>query len=412
MNTVIRALLSFCFFFTIFAGCGDQSGSGETHFIRYVGIEDATTLIVAESRLYKNTDDGMFQEVSYSDENGQELEIEGAPDQIENINEQFVLLIFSGGYHVKGTRFGSEDIAVEAVAEALLVNKQNGAVFSLGRGHEFVPLSPEGVGWPSIQVDGNNQLYYLAGQSTRVVRVNTSDPESLFRETLTPESDFVQKFAVTSDGTLIYLAETLANARVTRLLRPANALLENLPEVTEFWRGTQDIFVETNDSTIDKLVDNQGVITFDRYAEQPLPFVDLVGISRLLFADHVIFVGQGTIFEVENPQKTVETINLSLTKINLARQSQNSYYLSGLDGSQDSTIVRITPGMLGETPLLNPGDFDVGHFDVSFDDIVTFDALRISDLSRVIGEISADGELRFPDEQPFDTNVTVLERIR
>ncbi|MCB9707259.1 MAG: hypothetical protein H6714_00515 [Myxococcales bacterium] len=135
--------------------CGSEDVIDETHFIRSVGIADATALIAAdaegESVLYKVTAQGFVQEVSYFDENGRTLSIIKAPEAVINVNDTYIAILFDN---------------VRSPEEALLVRKADGAAFSLltpgveglkdGYPHFAYGKNPDEV----FMADSQGSLYY------------------------------------------------------------------------------------------------------------------------------------------------------------------------------------------------------------------------------------------------------------
>jgi hypothetical protein len=67
--------------------------------------------------------------------------------------------------------------------------------------------------------------------------------------------------------------------------------------------------------------------------------------------------------------------------------------------------------LLSSTNLTTPGTYDFYKFSVSPADVIHFNALRMSDGVKVIGQIDAAGVLTIVDEE-MNNEVTVLERIR
>ncbi len=421
MKRNMNLIWSGCLAFLACCTSGGSEFGSETHFIKSVAIVDAEALIVGDldidgeqagdgrSRLFKFTEDGVFSVVRYFDEEGQELSIESPPSRIENVNATFVLLVFGEG---AGT--------ISADAEAILVRKSDGAAFSLGQGAPFVPRRPGGhfYGWPSVLDDRDGQLYYLASTNDpnrpQVMRVDTSDAGELKREALTPTQDDIHRFSVSSDGVVIYRAFSVSLQRTVVRIRHHDQSLETRPDIADFFRGTKELYVKTATPTAGwstVSAEGEDAIALTPYATDA-PAVDTEFARRLIFPGHLILVSGGKPVEWENPEGKVKQIDIPLQEVRRTVASDDAYYLSGFDADFKSNIIRVNPSDDIPVSLLTPGEFEVSALDASADNILRFEALRLSDSATVLGEIAADGTVSFHEQRPFNGQVTILERIR
>jgi hypothetical protein len=115
--------------------------------------------------------------------------------------------------------------------------------------------------------------------------------------------------------------------------------------------------------------------------------------------------------ELENPSNTPRDI--SITEIDNIRHvvnSENYYYLSGNNASNQPVLLRINPQTDQVTTLLSPNKYDIYSMTVDNNDKVTFNALRMSDGVKVFGEVSSpDGETIL--DETLNAQVVSLERV-
>jgi hypothetical protein len=154
--------------------------------IAAMDITDAASLFIAPSssvppslaagdsgqnRLFKVTDDGYVEEVSYLDEEGNEITNSAIPNVIYNIKD-YVIVCFDSFY--TGAIFYHGPAGY-------LVRKTDGAVFSL-----------DNVGLPDadgqfdhyknarvVQQDSQGNIYYSADYGRVIIKINVSDPDNL-----------------------------------------------------------------------------------------------------------------------------------------------------------------------------------------------------------------------------------------
>ena len=207
-------------------------------YIGNVSVSSSRAAVNSENRLFKITEDGYAQEISYTyevtseveydvptyDEEGNqtgtkketktEVTTETAsetflPTAISPVNNDYVLVTFNVSYKTV----------------SYIVRKSDGAAFSM-----------ENVGNPAkvynsykneklLKTDKNNNLYFLvydyssATSIGKVVKVNLSGIDSLSATTVSASTDYVNIFDVDWNGNVIYEGYLTSDSsnRVTRL---------------------------------------------------------------------------------------------------------------------------------------------------------------------------------------------------
>ncbi|MCG8480159.1 MAG: hypothetical protein MI724_13765 [Spirochaetales bacterium] len=169
----------------------DGSGGGELAFLDIVGAEalfiapgsgsqsSVSSLVTddATDTLFKTTEDGFVQEVTFLDEENNEITVTNTPSRIYDVNSTYVIVLFN------------------ADTSGYLVRKSDGAAFSLdnvGVPAGEVAQSNTFLNAPVIQADGSGNLYYQVisdpvSVSVDVVRINVGDPARLTAEAYVTE---------------------------------------------------------------------------------------------------------------------------------------------------------------------------------------------------------------------------------
>jgi hypothetical protein len=118
------------------------------------------------------------------------------------------------------------------------------------------------------------------------------------------------------------------------------------------------------------------------------------------------------IVEMENPNNTPRQISIQeISTIQIVSQSDDYYYLFGMNGLMQPLLLRVNPTNDSVSVLLQPDQYEVYKMTVSSDNEITFNAMRMSNGNIVIGRISASGQISIMDTT-INTEVIVLERIR
>jgi hypothetical protein len=96
--------------------------------------------------------------------------------------------------------------------------------------------------------------------------------------------------------------------------------------------------------------------------------------------------------EAQNPAATPRVIaDLGLSKVGDADQTEDFYFLAGLDGNGNGGLVRVSPYTDQVTPLVPYGSYTFYDIALRPDNSVMYGALRMSDGRKVLGLISPEG---------------------
>ena len=362
--------------------------------LRFSAKETGTT-----NTLFKITENGLVVEVTLTDEDGGEVTDEYTPSGVADAGDTYMIVTFES----------VPDYAVPA----FLVRKTDGAVFSL-----------DNVGWPrlsdrnfinskSVQTDSNGSIYYSANHAAAdavVMKIDVSDPENITAVSWSPEPDAPNWFVISPDGHLAYAGR----------IKKANGGLHNMPEGV-IWVG-----LDGNFRYQDPEVDLNSIYTVHIDVDYNLTTSLVTGIDiphlgwaysgyilRLSDRVYIIPPGSNNPVEVENPTNTPRLVTISeIDEISIAACSSTNYFLSGLDSSNNPLLLKVEPGFDTVTTLLPRAGvyYDIFKMVVSPDGVVTFNALRMSDGVKVLGEVDADGNVTILDES-LNVQVVTLERV-
>ena len=420
-------------------------------------IEDAHNLVITKNPetskddLYKTTDSGKVQEVTYTykdeydnvviedaagnvtveDKDGNDItdDIEGdveiprnnlTPSSVYNAGADYIIVCY--GYN-----------------EGYLVRKSDGAVFSLKDAGIPSPYTNNSKfsNAPIIRQDSSGNIYYQNISPGSVVKLDVTNPDRIIKTICIV--DPVYYWDVSGAGHIIYGVSN--GAWIIPVVRKSNGGLfylptynDEFPDGIHWWIGL--------DGNIRFALPGGSIKSYTIYFDLAYNyeirennftcntywyFWNSAVCSLLRFPNMIVIVdplaidvrddppsGKGSgIIELENNQGIIRDIPLSTKLRNYTQisSSNKNIYLSGNNIEYKPTLIKVNPNDYTVTILLEPGTYSIYKMTVSPDDIVTFNALRMSDGAKVIGEISATGQVRILDTT-LNTEVVVLERIR
>jgi hypothetical protein len=250
--------------------------------------------------------------------------------------------------------------------------------------------------------------------NNRIYKLDISNPNSITSSPVTPDTESAWNFTVSAKGDIFY--GTNNAFRVAK----SNGGLYNIPYggiTLNSWTGL--------DGKIRYAVNDRALFTVNietngnTSVEEKSLGIQLGGlyhpVRMLRFSNRIILLPSDDwhIQEVENPSNNPRNIILSysINSIKGAVNSENYYYINGLNSSQQPFLIKINTANDAVTELFNAGDYDIYTMTVSNNDELIFNALRMSDGVKVIGKISSTGNLQIIDTQ-INSEVTVLERIQ
>jgi len=414
-------------------GEGEQVTLGKMHII------DATHLFIAPgsgNKLFKITEAGYIQEVTYEDENGNNVTMVEEPVAIYDVDPEYVIVCF-----------GENEVDI---SEGYLVRKTDGAVFSL-----------ENAGFPSrnwgymnnesVFTDSSSNIYYLSGDR-EIIKLNMGNTDSITKIRYSPSGDIVYNFfIVDKDGNAAYhgRAKEGGIGDFIRIRTAEGSIYDGLFDDSPYlWLGPDGVIycaaLEHCEGKsecwnpyflIEKMSVNAttGVPTKSDYfafnisGEYSIVLWTLSRYYKLELQDRVIFVPADFdpadpwknwphIFEVYNPTNSARYLNMTacfgLTGVYSALATDNFYYLHGSNNSSDSFFVKVDPTDDSYAVLaLNTDEYYLYTWAPSVADELIFNALRMSDGVMVVGKFDVSGNMTILDEE-VDVEIVVLERIQ
>jgi hypothetical protein len=409
-------------------GCGNFMDNDENkhHTIAKFDISNATNLFIASAsnnarsvgdspQLFKITDDGYIQDVKYLDDEGNDITYYYRITSVYNVDSNYVII-------GSGDNFG------------YLVRKSDGAVFSL-----------ENIGFPEkngqqynftnsklIQQDGDGNIYFnkieynVSSSKRTILKINISNPNQLTKIDYSPDSDYPVSWDLSPQGHIIYRygnGSNMGTINGTRI-RKSNGGLINLPQWVDWWIGfDNNIKYYEYDTSINKskivTVHIDSLFQETRTEVEIPAYINMVVFQSCLIKlrDRILAIYTGSnmgdrIYELENPANSPRVINIpEINNIKYVINSDNYYYLSGDNSSSQPILLKINPVDNSVITLLPPNIYDIYAMTVDVNDKITFNALRMSDGVKIIGEISILGEVNILDEES-NIEITVLERIK
>ena len=396
MKNIIYTLLTAC----IVASCADvpeEYNNTETlekpasNNLQYVDIANAKSLFISSStgsgrtssrgettknKLFKITEDGAVLEIEYKDSDNNSYTVTKQPISIDNVNTDYI--VFS---------FGADKINV---TECYLANKSTEAVYLLGSSDSQLgsncPVPQSNSTEKMILTDNKNNFYYryyapVEGYYLR--RVNFTNSNNITATQHIVDTESIDHFVVDSNGNIAYTA-IVGDKEVYRM-RESNGGYYNLP-YTQYWIG------------LDGNITSNEYITNQHY--------------KFKLSNKLIFVlpGSESTIAIDNGTK-INTLNLPLSEISIARSSSNYVYISGTDNSSDNTvIVKFNPNDNSFSQIYTDGTYNLYNFNVTSDDYIIFSALQMDDGKNVLGKIDKDGDLTITYESD-DEKIIILETI-
>lgn len=364
--------------------------------------------------LFKITETGAVQEVEYKDAENNSFTMTQQPVSIDNVDTNYVVFNFNS--------FGSNN----EPTSCYLTNKSTGAVYLLGSAsgtsyrQSKCPLPQNTSKEKTILSDNKSNFYYhyYGPASNYYLRqVNYTDPTNIAATQYIIDSESVENFIVDSNGNVAYTAYTTASDGSTAVyrIRKSNGGYYNLSN-TAFWIGLDgNIYLaRDNSAVVEKVsIDSDYNVSISSYDNN----TSSVRISnqhyKLKLLNKLIFVlpGNDSTIAIDNGSE-INTLDLPLSIISIARSSSNYVYISGTDNSSSNTVlVKFNPSDNSSSQMYTKGTYDIYNFNVTSDDNITFSALRMNDGKKVLGKILANGTLSITDES-INKEITILERIK
>ncbi|MBO4706510.1 MAG: hypothetical protein J5647_12305 [Spirochaetaceae bacterium] len=429
-------VLLICVLFGSFFSCsnGEEiydygNGNGGSSELKYLAISNAKSLYIKSNssanysarsasdsnKLFKITDTGYVEEVSYLDEDGDEISIEKTPVAVNSVNDDYIFVGF--GWN-------------SSIDNSYLVRKSDGAVFSLD--NAGIPNGERNyINEQFIKTDNDNNIYYTS--SGKIIKISLNDSDFLSAITISPSTDDVYKFDIDRDGNVIYIGwlRTGNGNQLTRL-KKVNGGLANLDDIfDDCWIGLdgniyypgQDVRWDEQDdcyyyygSCIKRISVDSSYNLIDEIYGYPENQIYLYRGStyKIDMTDRIVFIHDSTIYELYNDPgipRRVTLTSLDIRTVTAVASSENYYYIAGYATNNDTFLIKIDPTDDFYTDLLPRNDYDVYAFTASEMDGIVFNALRMNDGKKVLGKVGINGgDVTMLDEES-NAEVICLERI-
>ena len=406
-----------------FLGCDNGTGNGNV-VLSKMNITDATNIFIAPAsatagrsarnsssgnKLFKITEDGYVQEVTYVDEGGNPVSSTLSPTSLIILSNDYLIVSF--GYN-----------------NNYLVNSNTGACYIYTNDLPNPNQNKTYYMGEYIGLDKSGNIYFISspsGGNGPVRKLSISNVNNVNISTVSAPNDSVMYFGVDEDGNIGYEAFDSGNNKVLRYWNSAG--LHVLPgntnhSFTTFWAGFNGKLFYYNCT-------NLGNSRIKEISPSPYSVIDygtndwggvfnmgigMAGLLKINNANRIIAYNQTGLLELYNEQENkatgipISTFGLASIKFGIA--SNDYYYLAGISsGTPKSVLVRINPLNNNYITLID-GGYDIYKMTVGNDNVVTFNALA-SNLSIVVGQVSTSSDLEILDVN-LDSEVTVLERIR
>lgn len=381
-------------------------------------IADARALLITPSTTSsKSSTENILLKVTFD---GQVSEVNLLGITPSNPNP---VAIYNAGSSYVVVCFGDSEYSI---TDGYLVKKPEGDAFLLRDvGYPYSLFWGSFINANRVQTDDAGNIYYMVRdfmkETNKVIKLDVSNPELIVKTDYTPDIDNISGFCVTPDGHIAYAYDSGDKNRIKKV----NGGLHNLPNGTwlPFWVGLdgnikyQDISgsdpniiytVNIDDDYNVTISSVTGMFNLNAWFQSVSSYL-LKLCSRVYIVDKL----NDRIYEVENSSNIPREVTFpEIDDIEIAAASDNYYYLSGSDSSNNPILLKIDP-LTDKVVTLLPSEgkyYDIYKMVVSPDDEVIFNALRMFDGRKIIGEINSGGALSIIEED-LNSEVIVIEKI-
>jgi len=266
-----------------------------------------------------------------------------------------------------------------------------------------------------IANDRNRNIYFISSSPWSIKKLSIADIDNISITTISAPNDVVLCFGADFDGNIAYYAGELGGSYSVARYRHNNGGYEILPGtgfdfLPTFWTDFDGKFYYQNhEKTIIINSNPFGISDYTELSDSNMKLFKMKNKKR------IIMLGRDHITELYNEITNIATLirfsTFGLSSVKTGISSDNYYYLTGIsNGTPRNVFIKIDPLDNSYTTLIN-GGYDIYKMSVSADDVVTLNAMRMSDGAIVIGEISASGQIKILDAT-LKQEVIVLERIK
>jgi len=393
---------------------GNDDGNQGFLALARMDIENAHTVFIAPSPetgnddLYKITDNGKVEEVTYYDEEDSVYTETMTPSSIYVLNDKFFIVRYSVGNYLVNSETG----ACYKYTNDMPAVYGQGTLFS---GEHIGNDSTGNIYFISQGVRGGSQFY------SEIKKLSVANIENVSIATVSAPNHFVHSYGVDKNGNIAYRARDGQDSYVMRYRKNNGGYEIITDELMDIWSGFNGyLYYWTIGYNYPKIFEVAGdPFTIREYSDVYSSWPNNTGsILKVKNKKRIIITGRYSykyVYELYNETTNQANVipysTFNLDSVTRDSSSDNYYYLIGIStGTPKNVLVKIDPTNNNYTTLLD-GGYDVYKLIVSPDDIVTFNALRMFDGAIVIGEISATGVIKILDTT-LTNEVVQLERIR
>jgi|GEM_PF-5458318 len=422
--------------FLLFTGC--ESSLNKKSSIAKMNIGDATTLFIASSangmakispkgnndvavatkRLFKITEDGVVEDVVYTDEEGNEITETYIPENMYFIeNSPYFFAEFSGDFERK----------------QYLVNKHTGAVYDASGVIELYSVLESGffANEPLFVTDGYGNIYYSTYNNSphpRVHKIDISNINQIVHEAITPITDYVDRFVSSTNGELFYgyysdgdskYRLRSAGGKLIPFSLSADSDYDNIAfrgldgKLHIFDRGCLQTvsFSDYGNITLDTIITN----VLNTIYELESCFGSTAKPYLVTLENRILAIGRSSnalVLDSDNKDDITENvfdINDNMQIRDLHYTDSYIYCCGEIEGN--FSLVRIDPYTYSKDVIMQNNDYEIYSFTVLDDETIMFNGLRLSDGKNIIASIEKNGKFKILDET-LNSQESVLERIQ
>ena len=382
-----------------------KSGSGSANVAGMDSVAK-TAGNSSSSRLFKINSSDAIEEVSFYDDNNNKITLnqngtELVPVFLEKINDEYIAVGFTDIWNVNQNYLW--------IQTAIIARKSDGKIFLLKNIPDSNSINTYFGGYIKtgglFKADNAGNIYYINQQTNEwidgknnsiragVTKISVSG-DKLTSTIITPSAVDNCYFCETDDaGNVLWRGYSqLLQEEIIRITTPAG-LTKPVPTYSTIWTDLDGKFhyIDTANNPPDVKMINPETLEPEPYGTFS-DWADAWADYKVSLGGYTYLMSYGGILEVYNPGASPRSINLGLTITNIygVACTENYYYIAGKDSSSNYFLIRVTPGGTSYTPVLG-NEYQVYAFSVSESDGITFNALRTSDMKKVLGKVSING---------------------
>lgn len=426
----------------VMTGCQNPGGSSTTtgstnSTLTKFGITGATGLVIvpasalarsalrstapASNQIFEVTSTGALLQVTSYDQTGAPMTVTMNPIYVGQAGPNYYLFAF-------GQNLGN-------ISSAYLVRQSDGSVFQVPAGYlpngggNYTTLFYSNLGL--VQTDSTGNLYWHSASGStswgtglyhQVSQINVSDPSNLTAKAVNSPTDSALGFLVNPSGAILYCYVTQTVSSYAYRIKSPSGSLTNLPsscgeffletlggnfEYTAYPSGTKGLFSDsvstTNGSVTTSTITPTATFSANSYGSSSNY------VFRLNSEQYV--AGNTYLTRVDSSNPLGDIPNYPLTTLSCAGSSASEIYLAGNDSNGNPKLIQWDPtnGFKTILPGSDSVQYDIYSMSVSASGNILFNALRMNDGVKVIGNVSPSLVTSVVDSTYNATIVSLLQ---